>query len=213
MIKTLKSTVVGALAVLLLGVSMSATAGFTGVYAPANWSLATGNVTVPGSVNTSAAPGSITLTDTNTAICNNATTCPVTTLQYSNTATTGGHISFSWSYFTSGETPVNDNGDTLYRAGYFDNSVKHFLTADACFPSCNDASSIQVGFGSFDVVGGDLFGFFIDTFSNIGGNTTLAISNFNFETTQTTNVPEPGTLALLGLGLVGIAAMRKRKPV
>ena len=44
-----------------------------------------------------------------------------------------------------------------------------------------------------------------------GGSFTFAIDDFQFVTTPGTAVPEPGTLFLAGLGLAGIAALRRRR--
>jgi hypothetical protein len=44
-----------------------------------------------------------------------------------------------------------------------------------------------------------------------GSDDGLAIDDFSLTASGTTSVPEPGTLALLGLGLAGLAATRRRK--
>lgn len=46
---------------------------------------------------------------------------------------------------------------------------------------------------------------------NPGSFNACAIGEVAFRTTQVTQVPEPGTLGLLGLGLVGVAGFRRRK--
>jgi len=44
-----------------------------------------------------------------------------------------------------------------------------------------------------------------------GSDDGLAVDDFSLTARGTTSVPEPGTLALLGLGLAGLAASRRRK--
>jgi hypothetical protein len=44
-----------------------------------------------------------------------------------------------------------------------------------------------------------------------GAEDGLAVDDFSLTARGTTSVPEPGTLALLGLGLAGLAALRRRK--
>jgi hypothetical protein len=44
-----------------------------------------------------------------------------------------------------------------------------------------------------------------------GSEDGLAVDDFSLTARGTTSVPEPGTLALLGLGLAGLAASRRRK--
>jgi hypothetical protein len=66
---------------------------------------------------------------------------------------------------------------------------------------------LGVEFGIGSGWNGSFSGFVDNVSFGFGGNTTT----FNFEASAAAAVPEPGSLALLGLGLLGVALGRKRQ--
>lgn len=78
-------------------------------------------------------------------------------------------------------------------------------TSAATFGNGNDA--IVIGNGGTTIING----FLSDTMQLAAGTQLYANQLAFLLDGPTSEVPEPGSLALLGLGLVGLAAMRKRK--
>ena len=102
--------------------------------------------------------------------------------------------------YSGSTTPAQDP------AGYLLNGVFTQLSIDEFNIDPPDAPvpNPQSGSAAFAVAAGDIFGFYVDSLDSSFGEASLRISNFN------ANVPEPASLALLGLGLAGIVASRRR---
>lgn len=109
------------------------------------------------------------------------------------TASVASTLTFDWSYFS------NDvDGPSYDPAGYYLDAALFQLTDDA-------GASAQSGTVSFAVAFGQTYGFYVQSAdSSFGAASITAAAPSN-------DVPEPGTLALLGLGLLGLAAAKKRQ--
>jgi PEP-CTERM motif len=101
-------------------------------------------------------------------------------------------LTFDWAYQS-----FDFGGPSWDPAGYYINASFFQLTND------NGADN-QSGTIQFGVLAGDSYGFYISSLDNFGGGA-------NFEATQVTAVPEPGTLALFGLAALALGAARKRQ--
>ena len=186
-----RSMLYGALAAGLLGFSMTASADFSGYYAPAQWLVghAPDNLTDFGSVNTTGAPGSITLigSDSNSELPSR--------VDFSIMAPAAGTFSFNWAY-------TSTDIDGADPAGYLKNG-QFQLTVDG-------GGNSQSGQLSLLVAAGDVIGFHVKTVDNGFGSASLTISNFSAP------VPEPASVAMMALGLLGlagaVAARRRRLP-
>ena len=180
--KKLSMATVGAAVVALGAVDSAQAFGFTGAYAPSNWSLSNNNTN--GYVDTSNAPSSISIIGGNTGGGGPGQTT------YTTTALIGGLLSFNWSYGTADWNPGYDP------FGFVLNGAFTQLT-DNFGPYYGQSGSF-----STTLAQGDIFGFGINTVDNALGSANATISDF------AAPVPEP--VSTLGM-LIGVGAMLKRK--
>jgi hypothetical protein len=170
----------------------AAHAGFIGYYDPTNWTFT--NAPGDGSVDTSGAPNSITVTGANNGSCIG---CIVNyNTDYTITAAVTGTWTFDWQYSTA-DLPGYDWG------GYLLNGVFAQLATNG-----GDSGNISLA-----VNAGDVIGFRVNCTDCVAGAGTISISNFSALSSGASAAPEPSSLALMALGASGIVAARRRRRV
>jgi hypothetical protein len=182
LMKKLSMATVGAAVVALGAVDSAQAFGFTGAYAPSNWTLSNDNTN--GYVDTSNAPSSISI------IGGNGGGFGAGQTTYTTTALISGLLSFNWSYGTA-----DIDGPSYDPFGFVLNGAFTQLTD-------NFGPKGQSGAFSTILAQGDIFGFAINTTDNALGSANATISDF------AAPVPEP--VSTLGM-LIGTGAMLKRK--
>ena len=159
---------------------------FAGVYAPANWTFTSDPALGDGSVDTSGAPASITITGSD-----NGGSLPFSNVNTDYTIAVGlaGPASFDWSYSSS--DCCNFDGFGYLLNGNFTQLAQN--------------SSQGSGFTQFNVLAGDTFGFRVFALDNAGSPGVATISNFS--------APVPGPLPLLGVGAAFGYSRRLRRRI
>lgn len=186
LIKKLSMATVGSAVVALGAVDSAQAFGFTGAYAPSNWTLSNYN-NANGYVDTSNAPSSISIIGGDGDNGDGGNFDGRTT--YTTTALIGGLFSFNWSYGTDDWNPSFDP------FGFVLNGAFTQLTNDS-------GPNEQSGTFSTTLAQGDIFGFGINTVDSVEGPGYATISDF------AAPVPEP--VSTLGM-LIGVGAMLKCK--
>jgi hypothetical protein len=186
LMKKLSMATVGAAVVALGAVDSAQAFGFTGAYAPSNWTLSNNNTN--GYVGTSNDLSSITIIGGDVGGGGPGQTT------YTTTALISGLLSFNWSYVTADVSPLYDP------FGFVLNGAFTQLTNSS-------GPNGQSGTFSTTLAQGDIFGFGINTTDNILGRGYATISNF---AAPDFAAPVPEPLSSLGM-LIGAGAMLIRK--
>lgn len=159
--------------------------GFSGPYAPGNWTTTNTPAGTGGTADFSGAPGTAVFTSGDIGV-GGFTDTTVTSSGF-------GSVSFDWSY-----DPTTDFGP-FDSFGYVLNGNYTELVDNDGLPSGFSGSA------SFAVNQGDTFGFRSVTLDGIFGPGIATVTNFNAP------VPEPATMAIFGgLAVAGIAGFRRR---
>ncbi len=171
--------------------------GFTAGYAPSQWTTLLTGTPAGGGAPVAVSNDGSTLTITGgdsgcaiQAICDiryDLTSAPVV-------ATT---FSFSWTYTS---TDIDGPGHDVF--GYQTGGVETVLSPPNLGPSSGSGTL------SVLVAAGHSFGWVLHCGDCLLGNATIVIDNFS--ATPMDVLPEPGSMVLVGVGLVGLSAIRRR---
>ncbi len=179
----------------LLCLSTPAFALFDGDYAPGNWTATTSGDGVIDT--TSGAPGSISMTSGDN---NGFSNQDFTIALFAN-----GVVMFDWDFFTTDTGLVGGDEAFWDPFGYLLNGTFFQLTDNLGGVSQSGSESIIVGVGN-------VFGFRANSVDGFAGAATTVISEFSGPLSSGTHsMPEPSTMILLGTGLVGLVAWKRKK--
>jgi hypothetical protein len=179
--------------------AQAAVVGFTGAFAPATWTTTTtGNLPAGDGGSVTFTPSTLTIVggdnpaiDPSLVACTGASTGVLGACQISTTHSILDPITFHWLYATTDIGPGPDIFGVLI---------------DGIVQQLSDPGGALLQSGNLTISPSSTFGFFINCTDCVGGSATATISAF-----QAGAVPEPGTIALLGVGVVMVGLGRQKR--